>query len=258
MRVLVIGDVIGRPGRRIIQDQLPKLKQEQEIDFVVANAENAAAGFGITPNVAHELLAMGIDVLTSGNHIFDKKEVFQIIDIEPRLLRPANYAPGVPGRGLWSGRSKRGHQVTVINLQGRTFMNPSDCPFRTADALLRGFDHRRIIIVDMHGEATSEKVAMGWYLEGRVSVVFGSHTHVQTADETILPGGTAYITDLGMTGPYDSIIGVQRERVMDRFLRGIPHKFEVASGDVRLCGAIITIDEATCRATAIERVMLRA
>jgi hypothetical protein len=258
MRVLVIGDVIGRPGRRIIQDRLPQLRQEHEIDFVVANVENAAAGFGVTPNVAHELLAMGIDVLTSGNHIFDKKEVFQIIDIEPRLLRPANYAPGVPGRGLWSGRSKGGHQVTVINLQGRVFMNPSDCPFRAADTLLQEFDHRQIVIVDMHGEATSEKVAMGWYLDGRVSVVFGSHTHVQTADETILPGGTAYITDLGMTGPYDSIIGVQREQVMDRFLRGIPHKFEVAFGDVRLCGAIIAIDEATCRATAIERVMLKA
>lgn len=258
MRVLAIGDIVGRPGRRIVREKLPELKREFEVDFVVANVENAAGGFGVTPEVARELLEAGIDVLTSGNHIFDKKEVFQIIEAEPRLLRPANYAPGVPGRGLWSGRSASGHPITVINLQGRVFMHPSDCPFRTADALLSEIREPRIIIVDMHAEATSEKIAMGWYLDGRVSVVFGSHTHVPTADETILPRGTAYITDLGMTGPYDGVIGIKREQILDRFLRGMPHRFEVASGDVRLCGAVIEIDETTYRATRITRVMVKA
>lgn len=257
MRVLAIGDVVGRPGRRIIQERLPHLKREYEIDFVVANVENAAAGFGVTPSVVGELLAAGIDVLTSGNHIFDKKEVFQIIETEPRLLRPANYPPGVPGRGVWSGMSAAGHPITVINLQGRVFMQPSDCPFRTAEALLNELPPEQIILVDMHGEATSEKRAMGWYLDGRVSFVFGSHTHVPTADETILPRGTAYITDLGMTGPYDSVIGIDTAQILDRFLRGMPRKFDVASGDVRLCGALVEIDETTFRATAIERLMLR-
>lgn len=257
MRVLAIGDVVGRPGRRIVQERLPHLKREYEIDFVVANAENAAAGFGVTPSVVGELLAAGIDVLTSGNHIFDKKEVFQIIETEPRLLRPANYPPGVPGRGIWSGTSAAGHPITVINLQGRVFMQPSDCPFRTAQALLNELPPQQIILVDMHGEATSEKRAMGWYLDGRVSFVFGSHTHVPTADETILPRGTAYITDLGMTGPYDSVIGIDTAQILDRFLRGMPRKFDVASGDVRLCGALVEIDETTFRAIAIERLMLR-
>jgi hypothetical protein len=256
MRVLLIGDVVGKPGRRIIREKLPQLKLEREIEFVVANVENAAAGAGVTPGTVEELLAAGIDVLTSGNHIFDKKEVFQIIDSEPRLLRPANYAPGVPGRGVWVGATMHGNPVAVMNLQGRVFMAPSDCPFRTVDALLEKIKDR-VIIVDMHGEATSEKIAMGWYLDGRVSVVFGSHTHVQTADEMILPNGTAYITDLGMTGPYDGIIGVQRDLVMDKFLRGMPKKFEPSSGDVRLCGAIVEIDERTARATSIERVMIK-
>jgi hypothetical protein len=257
MRVLAIGDVVGRPGRRIIQERLPQLRRDKEIDFVVANVENAAAGFGVTPSVVDELLGAGIDVLTSGNHIFDKKEVLQIIDAEPRLLRPANYPPGVPGRGVWTGTSPTGHPITVINLQGRIFMQPSDCPFRTAKALLAELSPRQIILVDMHGEATSEKRAMGWYLDGCVSFVFGSHTHVPTADETILPRGTAYITDLGMTGPYESVIGIETEQILDRFLRGMPRKFEVASGDVRLCGAIVEIDETSFRATAIERFMLR-
>jgi metallophosphoesterase (TIGR00282 family) len=258
MRVLVIGDIVGRPGRRIVREKLPELKRHWEIEFVVANVENAAGGFGVTPEVVRELLEAGLDVMTSGNHIFDKKEVFHIIEAEPRLLRPANYAPGVPGRGVWSGYSARGHPITVMNLQGRVFMPPSDCPFRTADALLAEIREPRLIIVDMHAEATSEKVAMGWYLDGRVSIVFGSHTHVPTADETILPQGTAYITDLGMTGPYDGIIGIKREQVLDRFLRGMPQRFEVASGDVRLCGAVIEIDETTYRATRIARVMVTA
>lgn len=223
---------------------------------MVGNAENAAAGAGLTPDTARELLAAGIDVLTSGNHIFDKKEVLQIIEAEPRLLRPANYAPGVPGRGVWTGTTSSGHLVTVINVQGRTFMTPTDCPFRTVDEVLKQVEPH-IILVDMHAEATSEKMAMGWYLDGRVSVVFGTHTHVQTADEMILPGGTAYITDLGMTGPYDGIIGVRRDLVMDKFLRGMPSKFEPSSGDVRLCGAVVEVEEKTFRALSIERLMLR-
>ncbi|MBI3950788.1 MAG: TIGR00282 family metallophosphoesterase [Acidobacteria bacterium] len=257
MRVLLIGDIVGQPGRRLVQEKLPRLKAEQEIEFVIANGENAASGAGLTPNTAQELFAAGIDVMTSGNHIFDKKEVFQIIDAEPRLLRPANYPPGVPGRGVWTGRTPGGKQLTVINLQGRVFMSPNDCPFRTADGLL-GKLEERAIVVDMHAEATSEKIAMGRYLDGRVSVVFGTHTHVPTADEMILPGGTAYITDVGMTGPYDGIIGVKRELVLDKFLRGMPTRFEPSSGDARLCGAIVEIDETNFRALSIERLMLQA
>lgn len=257
MRVLVIGDVVGRPGRRILREKLPDLRRALEVELVVANVENAAGGFGITPDVAQELLATGIDVMTSGNHIFDKKEAIPLLEAEPRLLRPANYAPGVPGRGVWSGRSAGGHPITVINLQGRVFMHPSDCPFRTVDALLREIRQPQAILVDMHAEATSEKVAMGWYLDGRVSAVFGSHTHVPTADERILPQGTAYITDLGMTGPYESVIGIRREQILERFLRGMPQRFEVASGDVRLCGALIEIEEQTYRAVGIQRLMVR-
>ncbi|RMG50014.1 MAG: TIGR00282 family metallophosphoesterase [Acidobacteria bacterium] len=257
MRVLLIGDIVGRPGRRIVREMLPRLKAEWEIDFTVGNCENAAAGAGLTPKTAEELFGAGIDVLTSGNHIFDKKEIFQIIDSEPRLLRPANYAPGVPGRGLWSGSTSGGSRVTVINLQGRIFMAPNDCPFRTVDHLLDQLEEQ-IIIVDMHAEATSEKIAMGWYLDGRVSVVFGSHTHVPTADEMILPKGTAYITDLGMTGPYDGVIGVKRDLVLDRFLRGLPKRFEPSSGDVRLCGALVEIDEQTFSATSIQRLMIHS
>lgn len=257
MRILLIGDIVGQPGRRVVQEKVPRLRAEREIELVVGNCENAAAGAGLTPKTARELFAAEIDVLTSGNHIFDKKEVLPIIEAEPRLLRPANYAPGVPGRGVWTGTTGGGRRVTVINLQGRIFMAPTDCPFRTVDGLLEKMEPQ-VIIVDMHAEATSEKIAMGWHLDGRVSVVFGTHTHVQTADETILPGGTAYITDLGMTGPYDGIIGVRRDLVMDKFLRGMPNRFEPSAGDVRLCGAIVEIDEQSGRALSIERLMLRA
>ncbi|MCS6803609.1 MAG: TIGR00282 family metallophosphoesterase [Acidobacteriota bacterium] len=257
MRVLLIGDVVGRPGRRVVREHVPLLKTENHIDLIVANVENAASGAGLTPATAEELFAAGIDVMTSGNHIFDRKEVLNLMEHEPRLLRPANYAPQVPGRGIWTGTTVGGHRVCVINLQGRIFMAPSDCPFRTVDRLLEQIEPQ-IVLVDMHAEATSEKIAMGWYLDGRVSAVFGTHTHVQTADETILPGGTAYITDLGMTGPYDGIIGMQRDLVLDRFLRGMPARFEPAVHDVRLCGAIVEISDETYRAVAIERIMLRA
>jgi len=256
MRILLIGDIVGRPGRQVVREKVPRLRAEREIELVVGNCENAAAGAGLTPKTANELFNAGIDVLTSGNHIFDKKEVFQIIETEPRLLRPANYAPGVPGRGVWTGTTPSGHRVTVINLQGRVFMAPTDCPFRTVDGLLEKME-KQVIIVDMHAEATSEKIAMGWHLDGRVSAVFGTHTHVQTADEKILPGGTAYTTDLGMTGPYDGIIGVKRDLVMDKFLRGMPTRFEPSEGDVRLCGAIVEINENNFRATSIERLMLQ-
>ncbi len=256
MRVLLIGDIVGRPGRQAVREIVPRLRAEREIELVIGNVENAAKGAGLTSNTAQELFAAGIDVMTSGNHIFDKKEVFQFIETETRLLRPANYAPGVPGRGVWTGVTRGGNPVAVINLQGRVFMAPNDCPFRKADELLKHLD-KQIILVDIHAEATSEKIAMGLYLDGRVSAVFGTHTHVQTADETILPKGTAYMTDLGMTGPYDGIIGTQQELVMGKFLRGMPTRFEPASGDARLCGAIVEIDEESFRAVSIERLMIK-
>jgi metallophosphoesterase (TIGR00282 family) len=204
-----------------------------------------------------EILSAGVDVMTSGNHIFDKKEVFQYIEREPRLLRPANYAPEVPGRGLWLGVTASGTPVAVINLQGRVFMPPTDCQFRTADKLIEEIAGRaKVVIVDHHAEATSEKLALGRYLDGKVSVVFGTHTHVQTADENIFPGGSAYISDLGMTGPYDGIIGVESDLVLARFLKGLPVRFETSSGDVKLCGVVVEIDEATGRAKSIERLQV--
>jgi len=223
MKVIIIGDVVGKPGRKVLTESLKRLKEQYEAEFVVANVENAAEGAGVVPKVGDEILNAGVDVMTSGNHIFDKKEVIQYIENQPRLLRPANYAPDAPGRGLWLGSTASGTQVAVINLQGRIFMPPTDCPFRAADRLLAEIGNRAsVIIVDHHAEATSEKLAMGQYLDGRVSVVVGTHTHVQTADEQILRGGTGYITDLGMTGPYDSVIGVQSHLVITRFVRGLP------------------------------------
>ncbi|QQS49485.1 MAG: TIGR00282 family metallophosphoesterase [Acidobacteriota bacterium] len=256
MRVLMTGDTMARAGRRVLEERLQDLRTESEIDFVVSNVENAAAGFSITPRIAEDLFAAGVDVMTSGNHIFDKKEILEYIEGEPRLLRPANYAPGVPGRGRWTGRIK-GVAAAVINLQGRVFMPPSDDPFRAADAQLAGLDGlTKIILVDMHAETTSEKMAMGRYLDGRVSAVVGTHTHVQTADEQILPGGTAYLTDLGMTGPHDGVIGMQTEIVIERFLRGLAPKFEPSNGAVRLNGLLIDIDELTGHAERVERISL--
>jgi len=259
MKAIIIGDVVGKPGRRVLSEMLGRLVEHHEAEFVVANVENAAAGAGIIPRAGQEIIEAGVDVMTSGNHIYDKKEVIQYIEKEPRLLRPANYAPDAPGRGMWIGSTASGTQVAVINVQGRVFMPATDCPFRTADRLISEIGNRAsIIIVDHHAEATSEKIALGRYLDGRVSVVVGTHTHVQTADEQILPGGTAYITDLGMTGPHESVIGVESQLVITRFLRGMPARFETATGDARLSGVVVEIDERTGRAVHIERIQLRS
>lgn len=251
------GDLMSRAGRRVMEERLHSLRQQHEIDFVVSNVENAAGGFSLTPRIAAELFDAGVDVMTSGNHIFDKKEILEFIEREPRLLRPANYAPGVPGKGRWSGKAK-GLPVAVINLQGRVFMPPCDDPFRAADAQLAALEPAvKIILVDMHAETTSEKMGLARYLDGRVSAVVGTHTHVQTADEQILPGGTAYLTDLGMTGPHDGVIGMKTEIVVGRFLSGLSQKFEPSEGDIQLNGLIIDLDEETGRATRVERLSVR-
>ncbi len=263
MKILFIGDIFGRPGRLIVKDRLPELRQRYSPDLVIANCENAAAGFGITPQLAEELFDLGIDVMTTGNHVWDKREIieyFQMADGNPhsparRLLRPANLSPGLPGWGVYEGQ-KNGVSYAVINLQGRIFMGSSDDPFRFADRLLEQIQ-AKIVFVDFHAEATSEKVAFGWYLDGRVTAVVGTHTHIPTADETLLPKSTAYMTDVGMTGPYDSVIGVKKELVIDRFLTGMPARFEAANGDVRLCGAFVECDDTTGRATRMERVLAK-
>ena len=263
MNILFIGDIFGRPGRTIVKERLPELVRQHGADLVIANCENAAAGFGITPPLAEELFDLGIDVMTTGNHVWDKREIidyFQMADGNPhsparRLLRPANFPSSLPGWGFYEGK-KNGIAYAVINLQGRIFMGSSDDPYRYADDLLEKIKSK-IVFVDFHAEATSEKIAFGWYVDGRVTAVVGTHTHVPTADETILTNGTAYITDVGMTGPYDSVIGVKKELVIDRFLTGMPARFEPASGDVRLCAVVIECDELTGRATRIQRLMLR-
>jgi len=258
MKVIIIGDVVGKPGRKILTEALKKLRERHEAEFVVANGENAAEGAGLVPKVGDEILAAGVDVMTSGNHIFDKKEVIGYIENQPRLLRPANYASDAPGKGLWLGSTDSGTQVAVINVQGRIFMPPTDCPFRAADRLLAEIGNRAsVIIVDHHAEATSEKLAMGRYLDGRVSVVVGTHTHVQTADEQIMSGGTAYITDLGMTGPYDSVIGVQSQLVITRFVRGLPLRYQTASENPQLHGVVVEIDERTGKALSIARLQVK-
>jgi len=258
MRILFIGDIFGHPGRRIVKEFLPALLGEYEPDLVLANGENAAAGFGITPSLVEELLDMGIAVLTSGNHIWDKKEIYTFLNehSDGRLLRPANYPPGVPGQGVYLGNTRSGFGYAVLNLQGRIFMTPIDCPFRTADDLLAKIPADvKLRIVDMHAEASSEKVSMGWYLDGRVTAVLGTHTHISTADEKVLPGGTAYLTDLGMTGPYDSVIGIDKQTVIQKFLNQLPTRFEVAKGDVRLHAVLIEADPQTGRALSIQRIV---
>jgi metallophosphoesterase (TIGR00282 family) len=250
MRVLFIGDVVGSPGRRMLTETLRALRRELGLDVVVANGENAAAGRGLTLKTAKEMFAAGVDILTSGNHIWDQKEIIEELDGEAPILRPANYPPGSPGRGMLS------HQgLTVINLQGRTFMANIDCPFRAADALCEG-PRRGPVLVDMHAEATSEKLAMGWYLDGRVSAVFGSHTHVPTADARILPGGTAYITDAGMTGARDSVLGFEVAASQRLFLSGMPTRLPVEekSRVLKLNSVLVEIDDASGRAISVERV----
>jgi metallophosphoesterase (TIGR00282 family) len=262
MRILFIGDIFGRPGRTIVRDKLKNLVREHRIDLVLANGENSAAGFGITPALAEDLFDLGIDVITTGNHVWDKRELFDYYaaadgDLHSparRILRPANYAPDLPGWGVYEGK-KNDVPYAVINLQGRVFMTSNDDPFRKADDILKQLK-AKIIFVDLHAEATSEKVALGWYLDGRVTALVGTHTHIPTADERVLPGGTAYITDVGMTGPYDGVIGVKKEMIIDRFLHNMPMRFEAATGDPRLCAVVIDGDEATGKARSIERIML--
>jgi 2',3'-cyclic-nucleotide 2'-phosphodiesterase len=253
MKILFIGDIVGKPGRRAVRELLPGIIEDRRIDFVIANCENAAAGFGVTAEIVEELYGAHIDVLTSGNHIWDKKEVVEFVDDYETLLRPANYPEGAPGRGSVVVPAPGGVSVGVLNLAGRVFMQPLDCPFRTADREIEKLKKKaRVIIVDMHAEATSEKIAMGWYLDGRVTAVLGTHTHVQTADERILPGGAAYITDVGMTGPFDSVIGIRKDSIMQRFLIQIPNKFDIAKGDVRLQGVTVEI-ASDGRAIGVER-----
>jgi hypothetical protein len=251
--VLFFGDVVGRPGRAALAYAIPVLREKYGADFIVANGENAASGSGLSPTTLNKLLSSGADVVTSGDHIFRNKEYPGVIH-ELRVLRPANYPKSADGKGWGLYTTKDGTRLVVINLMGRIFMEPLRCPFELADEILAGAANQaRIILVDMHGEATSEKIAMGWYLDGKVSAVVGTHTHVQTADERILPGGTAYITDLGMTGPYDSVLGRDKTAVLKKFRTAMPARFEVAEGDVKACGAVIKIDGATGRAQSIER-----
>ena len=255
MRLLFIGDIVGKPGRDVLRRGLKPLIDHYGVEFVIANVENAAAGFGITKDIGDSILEWGVEVMTSGNHIWDKKEVLDYIPTEPRLLRPANYPAGVPGRGSYVAQTGDGRAVGVINAMGRVFMLSIDDPFQI---VLREIEAMRaktkIIVVDFHAEATSEKIAMGWHLDGKVTLVVGTHTHVQTADERILPNGTAYLTDAGMTGPHDSIIGMEREPALARFLNGMPSRFEPATGNPRLNGIIVDADDKTGRALAVRRI----
>ena len=255
MNILFIGDIVGRPGRELVRKGLKAIVEHHSVDLVIANAENSANGFGVTREIGDTLLEWGVDVMTSGNHIWDKKEALEYITTEPRLLRPANYPAGVPGRGSYVAQTGDGLAVGVINVMGRVFMLNIDDPFAVVLKEIEAIRHKtRVIIVDFHAEATSEKVAMGWHLDGKVTAMFGTHTHVQTADERILPNGTAYLTDAGMTGPHDSIIGMEREPSLARFLTGMPHKFEPATGNPRLNGVVVEADDRTGRASAITRI----
>ncbi|HML79726.1 TIGR00282 family metallophosphoesterase [Geobacter sulfurreducens] len=257
VNILFIGDIVGSPGRQALVRELHRLVDHHRVDLVVANGENSAGGFGITEETAKELFSLGIDVLTSGNHIWDKRESFSFIGREERLVRPANYPPGTVGRGSTVVRTAGGVPVGILNLEGRVFMNNLDCPFRVADQEIERLkESTSLVFVDFHAEATSEKIALGWYLDGKVSAVVGTHTHVQTADERILPGGTAYITDAGMTGSFDSVIGVRKELAVERFVTQMPVRFEVAKKDVRLNGVVIVVDPVSGRALSIERISL--
>ena len=257
MRLLFVGDVIGKPGRRALARLLPGLIDERRADYVVVNVENAAGGFGVTAEVLDELLRLPVHCLTTGNHVWDKKEVGELLTREPRLLRPANYPDGNPGHGLHVGETAAGVKVATLNLEGQVFMRQVDSPFRVAERALAGLDPEvRVVLVDFHAEATSEKQAMGTFLDGRVSAVVGTHTHVPTADERILPGGTAFQTDVGMTGPYESIIGFRADKVLERFLLQTPIAFEVAKRDVRLAAVVVEVDESSGRARSIERLLL--
>jgi metallophosphoesterase (TIGR00282 family) len=266
MRILFIGDIVGSPGRQIVRDRLADLVEHQHIDLVIANGENSAAGFGITPRIAEDLFQCGIEVITGGNHSWDRKEIYDYIPHEPRLLRPANFAEGNPGSGLYVGTAENGVKYAVLNLQGRVFLAPSDDPFKKADSELAKLPRDvAFVLVDIHAETTSEKIAFGWYLDGRVTAVVGTHTHVATADERVLPEGTAYITDVGMTGPHQGIIGMERTAIIKKFIDGLPTRFEVATGDVQMNAVLIETDDAGApnhagrlRARSITRLCLRS
>lgn len=252
MNILFIGDIVGSPGRQAVKELVPKLREEFKLDFIIANAENAAGGSGITQPVAGELFMSGVSVLTSGDHIWKKRDIFDIIDQDSRILRPLNFPEGVPGRGIGVYTVPGDKKICVINLQGRVFMEPLECPFKAARRAIEELPKDvRIVIVDMHAEATSEKVALGWYLDGMASAVLGTHTHIQTADAKILPGGCAYITDVGMTGPYDSVIGRKVENVLARFLSSVPQRFEVAQENLQLHAVVVSVDEVSGKAESI-------
>jgi metallophosphoesterase (TIGR00282 family) len=266
VNILFIGDIFGSPGRHIVSEHLPHVVESNEVDLIVINGENAAGGFGITPSIAEDIFDWGAHVITTGNHIWDKKEIFEYMAVPAdshgrgrRVLRPANYAINTPGFGLYEGELPNGTKYAVMNLQGRVFMSSCDDPFRKADDLLAQVEKNsgaKVILLDVHGEASSEKVALGWYLDGRVTAVLGTHTHIPTADERVLPGGTAYQTDVGMSGPYDSVIGVETELVLKRFLTGMPGKFEAAKGNPKMCATLIGCDGGTGRAYSVKRLML--
>src|SRR5271165_2182815 len=257
MNILFIGDIFASPGRAIVGRYLQQIIAEEKIQLAIANAENSAGGFGITAQIAEDLLSLGLDVLTSGNHVWDKKDIFDYLPRQPRLLRPANYHKDLPGSGVVVLKARNGVEVAVINLQGRVHMPQTDCPFRKADEILAALNPAiKVKFVDFHTELTSEKQAMGWYLDGRVSAVIGTHTHVPTADERILSGGTAYQTDVGMTGPYDSIIGSEKSLALKRFLTGMPIRLDAAKGGVELHSVIVSVDETTGLATGIRRLCL--
>lgn len=255
MNILFIGDIVGSPGRIAVREILPKLKKKKKIDFTIANAENSAGGSGITPDIANELFSLGIDALTLGDHVWKKKEIYDFLNSDKRILRPANYPVSDPGRGSAIIESSDGIGVGVINILGRVFLSTLECPFKTSEALVKELKKKTsVIIIDIHAEATSEKIALGKFLDGTVSAVIGTHTHVQTADEYITPKATAYITDAGMTGPFDSVIGRNTAQILERFITQMPAKFEVAAGDIRLQGVVVSVDEKTGAALAIERI----
>jgi metallophosphoesterase (TIGR00282 family) len=255
MNILFIGDIVGRPGRQAVHDLLPEIIEKEDIHFVVANAENIAGGSGVTQNIFKKLLSYGVDFVTTGDHVWRREEIVPLLESDSRIIRPANYPVEAAGRGCSVVEAKNGVPVGVIQLIGRVFMHPARCPFLVGAELVEQTRAKTpVIIVDMHAEATSEKIAMGWHLDGKVSAVVGSHTHIATADERILPNGTAYITDAGMTGPYDSVIGREKEPVLKKFITGMPYPFDVAKGDVNLCGVIVSVDPETGRASAIKRI----